>query len=150
VADPQTGIRGADIIVTTTPAEKPILLADWLEEGQHLTAMGSDAEHKNEIDPAVFGRARYVADRLSQTRILGELHHAIAAGRAASDQHFAELGDVIAGRLPGRVSTKDITFADLTGTGVQDTAIANLAFARAKEAKRGQTIENSIKMGDAA
>ncbi|MGC4393053.1 ectoine utilization protein EutC [Agrobacterium sp. M50-1] len=150
VADPQTAIRGADIIVTTTPAEKPILLADWLEEGQHLTAMGSDAEHKNEIDPTVFGRARYVADRLSQTRILGELHHAIAAGRAVSDQHFAELGDVIAGRLPGRVSTKDITFADLTGTGVQDTAIANLAFARAKEAKSGQTIENSIKMGDAA
>lgn len=48
------------------------------------------------------------------------------------------------------MSNKDITFADLTGTGVQDTAIANLAFARAKEAKSGQTIENSVKMGDAA
>ncbi|SCY45651.1 ectoine utilization protein EutC [Rhizobium sp. NFACC06-2] len=150
MADPQAAARGADIIVTTTPAEKPILFADWLEEGQHLTAMGSDAEHKNEIDPAVFARARYVADRISQTRILGELHHAIAAGHAASDQHFAELGDVIAGKVQGRMSSKDITFADLTGTGVQDTAIANLAFARAKEAKSGQTIENSIKMGDAA
>ncbi|MBB4401111.1 MULTISPECIES: ectoine utilization protein EutC [Rhizobium/Agrobacterium group] len=150
MADPQATARGADIIVTTTPAEKPILFADWLEEGQHLTAMGSDAEHKNEIDPAVFARARYVADRISQTRILGELHHAIAAGHAASDQHFAELGDVIAGKVQGRVSSKDITFADLTGTGVQDTAIANLAFARAREAKSGQTIENSVKMGDAA
>nr|WP_295987732.1 ectoine utilization protein EutC [uncultured Agrobacterium sp.] len=150
MADPQAAARGADIIVTTTPAEKPILFADWLEEGQHLTAMGSDAEHKNEIDPAVFARARYVADRISQTRILGELHHAIAAGHAASDQHLAELGDVIAGKVQGRVSNKNITFADLTGTGVQDTAIANLAFARAKEAKSGQTIENTVKMGDAA
>ncbi|MGK9041811.1 ectoine utilization protein EutC [Rhizobium sp. SA279] len=150
MADPQAAARGADIIVTTTPAESPILFADCLEEGQHLTAMGSDAEHKNEIDPAVFARAHYVADRISQTRILGELHHAIAAGHAASDQHFAELGDVIAGKVQGRMSSKDITFADLTGTGVQDTAIANLAFARAKEANSGQTIENSVKMGDAA
>ncbi|WCK03767.1 ectoine utilization protein EutC [Agrobacterium tumefaciens] len=150
VADPQAAMRGADIIVTTTPAEKPILFADWLEDGQHLTAMGSDAEHKNEIDPAVFARARYIADRLSQTRILGELHHAIEAGRAEPDQHFDELGAIIAGKARGRVSREDITFADLTGTGVQDTAIANLAFARAKDANSGQIIENSVKMGDAA
>ncbi|CUX64373.1 MULTISPECIES: ectoine utilization protein EutC [Agrobacterium] len=150
VADPQAAMRGADLIVTTTPAERPILFADWLEEGQHLTAMGSDAEHKNEIDPAVFARARYIADRLSQTRILGELHHAIEAGRAEPDQHFAELGAIIAGKARGRVSREDITFADLTGTGVQDTAIANLAFTRAKDANSGQIIENSVKMGDAA
>lgn len=150
VANPQAAARGADIIVTTTPAEKPILFADWLEEGQHLTAMGSDAEHKNEIDPAVFVRALYVADRLSQTRILGELHHAITAGLVERDQSFAELGTVIAGKAQGRLSNEDITFADLTGTGVQDTAIANLAFTRAKEAGSGHVIENSVKMGDAA
>ena len=150
VADPQAAVRNADIIVTTTPAEKPILRADWLEQGQHLTAMGSDAEHKNEIDPAVFARVRYVADRLTQTRILGELHHAIAAGYVERDQPFAELGEVIAGKSQGRLSNEDITFADLTGTGVQDTAIANLAFARAKDAGSGQVIENSVKMGDAA
>ncbi|SOC92248.1 ornithine cyclodeaminase [Rhizobium sp. AN5] len=149
-ADPQTALRGADIVVTTTPAEKPILFAAWLEEGQHLTAMGSDAEHKNEIDPAVFSRARYFADRLSQTRILGELHHAIAAGPVTPDQEFTELGAVIAGKARGRVFRDEITFADLTGTGVQDTAIANLAFTRAKDAGSGQIIENSVKMGDTA
>lgn len=51
VTDPRNAIRGAEIIVTTTPSEQPILLADWLQPGQHLTAMGSDAEHKNEIGP---------------------------------------------------------------------------------------------------
>jgi len=150
VTDPRDAIRGAEIIVTTTPSEKPILLADWLEPGQHLTAMGSDAEHKNEIDPGVFARATYVADRLTQTRILGELHHAITAGRVMPDQQFAELGAIIAGKAQGRVSQDQITFADLTGTGVQDTAIANLAVIRARDAKSGQTIENSVKMGDAA
>ncbi|CUX50974.1 ectoine utilization protein EutC [Rhizobium oryzihabitans] len=150
VADPREAVQGADIVVTTTPSEKPILFADWLQPGQHLTAMGSDAEHKNEIDPAVFARASYVADRISQTRILGELHHAITAGRAMPDQQFAELGAIIAGKARGRMQREDITFADLTGAGVQDTAIANLAVARARDAKSGKTIENTIKMGDAA
>ncbi len=150
IADPHEAVRCSDVIVTTTPAEKPILMAEWLEPGQHLTAMGSDAEHKNEIDPAVFAHATYVADRITQTRILGELHHAITAGVAKPDQQFAELGTVIAGKAKGRASTKEITFADLTGTGVQDTAIANLAVTRARDAARGQTIENDRKMGDAA
>ena len=150
VADPREAVRGSDIIVTTTPAEKPILLAEWLEPGQHLTAMGSDAEHKNEIDPAVFPLAVYVADRISQTRRLGELHHAIKAGTVRRDQHFVELGDVIAGKAVGRASADVITFSDLTGTGIQDTAIANLAFSRARDAGSGQTIENDRYMGDAA
>jgi len=150
IVDPREAVRGVDIIVTTTPAEEPILMAEWLEPGQHLTAMGSDSEHKNEIDPVVFARATYIADRLSQTRILGELHHAIKTGAVTPDRQFAELGAVIAGKAVGRSSADEITFADLTGTGVQDTAIANLALARAKDAGSGQTIENDIKMGDAA
>ncbi|MHC3941817.1 ectoine utilization protein EutC [Paenochrobactrum sp. BZR 201-1] len=149
-SDPRDAVKASDIIVTTTPAEQPIFFEDWLEKGQHLTAMGSDAEHKNEIDPAVFKRVTYIADRLAQTRILGELHHAIAAGAVESDASFAELGDVIAGKAEARKDEKTITFADLTGTGVQDTAIANLAFNRAKDAESGQIIKNDIKMGDAA
>jgi ornithine cyclodeaminase len=147
VADPHEAMRGSDIVVTTTPAERPILNAEWLEAGQHLTAMGSDSEHKNEIDPAVFARATYIADRLSQTRILGELHHAIEAGSVGPDDPFCELGDVIAGTAKGRAGADDITFADLTGTGVQDTAIANLAVSRAAGAGSGQTIENKREMG---
>ena len=68
VSDPRRAAAGADIIVTTTPSQEPILMAEWLESGQHVTAMGSDSEHKNEIDPALFKRVVYVADSLSQTR----------------------------------------------------------------------------------
>jgi ornithine cyclodeaminase len=148
VAEPQAAMRGADIVVTTTPAEKPILMADWLEPGQHLTAMGSDSEHKNEIDPALFARATYVADRLAQTRRLGELHHAIGAGLVAADAAFPELGEVVAGTATGRSGAEQITFADLTGTGVQDTAIANLAFARACGAGAGRAIDTKASAGD--
>ncbi|MDP4033282.1 MAG: ectoine utilization protein EutC [Pseudorhodobacter sp.] len=131
---------GADIVVATTPATAPILHADVLEPGQHITAMGADAEHKNEIAPEVITRARYVADRLTQTRTLGELHHAIAAGLVAADAHFPELGQIIAGQSAGRQSAQDITLADLTGTGIQDTAIAALALRRAQVVGAGQKI----------
>jgi ornithine cyclodeaminase len=134
-------VRGADIIVTTTPADRPILTRTWLAPGQHVTAMGSDAEHKNEIDPAIVANATYVADSLAQTRRLGELHHAIAAGAVAADRRFAELGAVIAGTAAGRGSPSHLTLCDLTGTGAQDTAIATLATARARAAKAGTAFE---------
>jgi len=147
MADPESAVSGADVIVTTTPAEAPILKADWLRPGQHVTAMGSDAEHKNEIDPVVFGRATYVADSLKQTRRLGELHHAIAAGVVADEAIFAELGAVVAGLVPGRQSEDEITLCDLTGTGVQDTAIAILAHRRAVEADAGMAFDTTTGTG---
>jgi ornithine cyclodeaminase len=138
VASGEAAVRGADVIVTTTPARTPIFRAEWLEPGQHLTAMGSDAEDKNEIDPALVAAADlYVPDRLSQTRVLGELHYAIAAGLVGPDADFSELGAIAAGRAPGRTSSIERTFADLTGTGVQDTAIATLAYRRARDAGAG-------------
>lgn len=150
MATPEQAVRGADIVVTTTPADRPILMADWLQPGQHITAMGADSEHKNEIDPAAFARVTYVADRLSQTRRLGELQHAIRAGLVAAEATFAELGEVIAGRATGRTRPDEITLADLTGTGVQDTAIANLALARARDAGAGRPIDTKAAAGDIA
>ena len=126
-ADPEAAARSADIIVTTTAARQPILQAGWLQPGQHVTAMGSDQPGKNELDPQCLKRADlYVADRLGQTRLMGELRAALAAGTIAEDG-LPELGQIITGQHPGRLSTDQITIADLTGTGIQDTAIATHA-----------------------
>jgi ornithine cyclodeaminase len=135
--DPARAVAAVDIVVTTTPATAPILQADWLRPGQHVTAMGSDQETKNELDPACLARAElYVADRVSQTRLMGELRAAIEAG-AMPDAPHPELGAVITGAAAGRGSADAITIADLTGTGVQDTAIAALALERATESGTG-------------
>ena len=142
-ADGRAAVDGADIVVTTTPSETPVLKAEWLQPGQHITAMGSDAEHKNEIEPAIItGAGLYVADSLKQTRRLGELHHAIEAGLVTEGMGFPELGEIVAGRKPGRSGPEQITVADLTGTGIQDTAIATLAAARAAAAGAGTTFES--------
>ena len=142
-ATAEAAVAQADIVVTTTPSATPLIRAEWLRPGQHLTAMGSDAEHKNEVDPAAVVRADlYIPDSLAQTRRLGELHHAIAAGMVDPDRQFAELGAIVAGRAGGRTSPGQITFADLTGTGVQDTAIATLARRRAAAAGAGQVFSS--------
>jgi len=135
-------LANADVAVSATPSREPFVHAEDLHAGLHVTAMGSDADYKTEIAPSVFAAARYVCDRLSQTRVLGELAHAIRAGVVAADASFAELGEVIAGRREGRTHAAEITICDLTGTGAQDTAIAVLALQRARAAGAGTIFDN--------
>lgn len=135
-------IQNSQVVVTTTPAKSPHLQAAWLHPGLHITAMGSDAEGKNELEPTVLGRADLlVCDRKSQVFRLGEHHHALAAGVITEESPIVELGELTAGRHPGRANDEQITVCDLTGTGVQDTAVASLAFRKAQEKGLGMTIE---------
>lgn len=135
--------RAADIVVTTTPARAPILSADALHPGVHVTAMGSDAETKNEIDPhALAAIDLLVCDRQAQCAERGELRSAIAAGTLSAETVLPELGAVAAGEHPGRQRDDQITLADLTGTGVQDTAIAVLALEEATDRGYGTRIDD--------
>ena len=130
--------ENSEIVITTTPSTKPLIKAEWLHPGLHITAMGSDAEHKNEIDPKIIKKADlYVCDHQSQAATLGELNHAIKAGLISEKKNFSEIGDIINGLKNGRNNEKDVTICDLTGTGVQDTAIARYAFKKAKEKNLG-------------
>ncbi|ALP65627.1 cyclodeaminase [Paraburkholderia caribensis] len=143
--DVHDALAKADIAITTTPTTEPLVHAADLHPGLHITAMGSDAEHKNEIAPQALVAARYVCDRVTQTRVLGELHHAIEAGAVDAAAPHAELGQIIAGQAQGRTRDSDITLCDLTGTGAQDTAIATLAVARARAANAGTLFRNDMK-----
>ncbi len=141
--DAEMASAAADVIVTTTPSTTPLVKADWLKGGQHVTAMGSDQPDKGELEPECLIRAtRYVADREAQCRLAGELHRAIESGVATENFKVTELCDVIAGRRPGRDSDDDLTIADLTGTGLQDTAIATLARQRVLAADAGTVIDS--------
>lgn len=140
VADPAELVAASQLVVTTTPAEHPVLRAEWLHPGLHVTAMGSDQAGKNEIDPAALSKADlYVCDRVSQCELLGELRSAIAAGTWRGGTP-PELGEIVAGRRPGRVSDDQITICDLTGTGAQDTAIANYAVEAGRRSGSGSSI----------
>lgn len=131
--DVHAACRAADIIVTATPSTAPILEAADLPEGVHVTAMGSDSPDKRELADSVMTRAdAFVCDTRAQSECNGELKAFVKAGETRAEVPFKvyELGEVIDKRLPLRLSEASITVCDLTGTGVQDTAIANYALQR--------------------
>jgi len=130
-ADPREVCAAADVIVTATPAREPLVRAEWLRPGQHVTALGSDSPGKQELDAACLARADLlVVDRLTQCAAFGELRHALDTGLLRADRVHGELGEIVAGVKPGRTRADQITIADLTGVGFQDTAIASRALAR--------------------
>ncbi len=136
---PGEAVGGADVLVTTTPATQPLVTAAMLHPGLHVTAVGSDAEHKQELAAgAVRAADRVVCDRIAQSRRLGELRAAVDAGFDPAEA--IELGAVVAGDAVGRSGHDDVTICDLTGTGAQDTAIATLAVQRCLDAGRGTTL----------
>ncbi len=140
-ASPEDVVRGSDLVVPTTPSREPIVRAAWLRPGLHITAMGSDLPFKQELDAAVLARADLlVADRRSQCATIGELHHALDAGTIADAADVVELGEITSGRAAGRKSPEQVTVCDLTGTGVQDVAIALLALRAATAAGLGQVV----------
>jgi ornithine cyclodeaminase len=135
-ASAEETVRESQLLITATPAREPIVQAQWLHPGLHITAMGSDQADKNEIAPDAIGRADlYVCDRVSQAEKLGELRAARQAGWLV-DREVPELGAIIVARR-GRTSDAEITVCDLTGTGAQDTAIATHAFGVAMAAGAG-------------
>ena len=135
-------VVSSELVITTTPSSEPLIKNEWLQKGMHITAMGSDAEHKNELDPKILKECDvYVPDHQSQTSILGELHHALKGNLINLDKQFNDLGSIILDPNLGRKNKEDITICDLTGTGVQDTAIARYAYAIANKKKLGTIVE---------
>jgi len=131
-------VANSSVVVTTTPSREPYLEDKWLHPGLHITTMGTDTEEKQELYPEVLAKADLlVCDLVSQCRRLGELHHAVDRGLIGEADGVAELGELIAGARPGRTREEQISVCDLTGVGVQDTAIARLAFQKAEERKLG-------------
>jgi ornithine cyclodeaminase/alanine dehydrogenase-like protein (mu-crystallin family) len=137
--DPVAGVRDAvsdaQVVITCSAAREPLVRSAWLGTGVHVTALGSDGEGKQELDPAIVRRADVlVADSLEQCVRLGELQHT-----PEQVERAVELGAVIAGISPGRTAEDQLTVCDLTGVGAQDVAAANVVMARAAGA--GETIE---------
>ena len=118
----------ADLLITATPSRAPLVRAEWLRAGVHVNALGSDSPGKQELDATCLAKADVVAvDRLTQCASFGELKHALGDALMSS-RAVVELGDIVAGSRRGRTSDAQLTIADLTGVGFQDTAIASAAF----------------------
>ena len=137
---PQAVAEAAEIIITVTPSQKPILLKDWIRPGTHISAMGADTKGKQELDPALVAAARLFVDEAAQAISIGECQHAYAQGMIGAADLTA-LGEVLGGRAEGRRSATEITLFDGTGVALQDLVVADLAMRRAMETGSGVVVD---------
>jgi len=132
---------GADIVATTTPAREPVVRDEWIGEGTHINAIGADAPGKQELDPKILRRAKVVIDAWEQAKHSGEINVPLRNRQLFREDIYAELGEIVAGKKPGRESDEEITVFDSTGLAIQDLAAAALAYRLAQERKVGQYLE---------
>lgn len=116
--------RAAEIWITCTPSETPVLSRADVAPGAFVAGVGADNPHKRELAGDLFEGTLVVADILGQCLSMGDLRHAVAEGRLRKDEVHAELGDILAGRKSGRRSTEEIAIFDSTGMALQDVAAA--------------------------
>ena len=121
----------ADIVVTTTPSRKPIVMHEWIHEGTHINAIGADAPGKEELDPLILKKAKVFVDDRPQAIHSGEINVPITKGLFHAHDIAGTLGEVVVG-VKGRRKPDEITVFDSTGLAIQDLAIAGLAMAGGK------------------
>ncbi|PYN50328.1 MAG: ornithine cyclodeaminase [Candidatus Rokuibacteriota bacterium] len=127
VPSAEEAVRGSDIVVVATSSQTPVLSGAWLAPGTHINAVGAPRPTWRELDDDALRKARlYVEQREAATRESGDV---IAAGKI-----FAEIGEVVAGRKPGRQSADEITLYKSVGVAVQDIVSAELVYRKALKA----------------
>ena len=139
--DLRASLRESDVCVTCTPARRAFVMAADVPPGMFIAAVGADAQGKQEIEPSLLTAATLVVDVLDQCAEIGELQHALAAGLMTREKVHAELGDVLAGRHPGRTRDDEITIFDSSGTALQDVAAAIAVYEKACVVGRGTEVK---------
>lgn len=129
-----------DILVTTTPSRKPVVKEDWISPGTHINAIGADARGKQELESDLTRKARVYVDDMTQATHSGEVNVPISEGLLHLDEIFAEIGEVLAGRKPGREDLQEITVFDSTGLGIQDVAVGFAVYSKALHSGRGKKL----------
>jgi len=126
--EPGEVTSNCNLIVTATPSRTPLVQADLVQKGTHITAMGSDTPEKQELESVILQNADIVVvDSISQGKLRGEMYKALEA-EVLKAEDVVELGQVIADRELQRISDDQVTVADLTGVAVQDYQIAKAVY----------------------
>ena len=139
---PRECIRGADIICLVTNSPTPIVLGEWLEEGQHVNAVGACTPVTRELDTEAILRSRFFGDsRIATENESGEYIIPLKEGSIQKSHLLGEIGEILNGTLEGRTSDRDITVFKSLGVAVEDIASAVFIFNKAKKSDVGRWIE---------
>lgn len=126
-----SALRKSDVCITCTTAERFFVRKEDVRPGTFIAAVGADNPHKQEIDPSLMASARVVADSVEQSCVIGDTHHAIAAGLMRKEDVDAELSEIVAGRKVGRTTDDEIIIFDSTGIALEDAVAATAVYEKA-------------------
>lgn len=133
-------VENSDVIVTSTTSKAPVLDGDWVKEGAHINSIGWGPDAR-ELDDKTIKKAKIVVDtKEGALAELGDLIIPIKRGIISQD-HIAELSEIVAGKKPGRTSKSDITCWKPTGLAIEDVATAKLIYEKAIKEGVGTIIE---------
>jgi alanine dehydrogenase len=134
-------VQEADIIVTATPSRKPLVSAEWVNDGTHINCVGADAPGKQELDPAILVKSKIVVDDWNQSCHGGEINVPLAEGIISKEDVWSDICEIVAGLKDGRMSPEEITVFVSTGLAIQDAAAANIAYQKALKEKIGEYVD---------
>ena len=137
VAEPSISVRKSDMCITCTTSRAPLISESEIRPGIFIAAVGADNPQKQEIDPALMASSKVVCDVIEQCAVMGDLHHALSAGNMRKDDVHGELGEIVAGRRPGRESAEEVIVFDSTGMALQDVAASALVYEKAIREQAG-------------
>jgi alanine dehydrogenase len=137
-SDLSQSLRQSDVCVTSTPSRSPFIRREDIPAGMFIAAVGSDSPDKQELDASLVAAVKVVADLRAQVVSVGETHHAVESGLMDPGQIYAEIGEIIAGKVMGRTNSEEVILYDSTGTALQDVAAAAAVYDRAGRARRGK------------
>lgn len=141
-SDVRAAVKGADIVCTVTTSPEPVLFGEWIDPGTHLNVVGASIPSKVEIDEDLVAKSRlYVDYRPSTFAQAGEVIRALESGRIRRDHVLGEIGEVVAGTVPGRTDAEQITLYRSLGIAAQDLACAALCWSEAGRLGLGVTSE---------
>lgn len=129
VSSVQSVVEQSDLLITATSSREPLVRAEWLRPGMHLTALGGDGLGKVELETAVLTKAKVFVDSAEANLVRGEVELATRQG-LLDGLKLPEIGKVISGEMAGRTAPHDLTVAKLVGLGVQDLAAVETALGR--------------------
>ena len=144
VASPQEAVAISDMVCTTTGSTIPILLGKWLEPGMHVNAVGASTPPFRELDSEAVARSRLFVDRRESA--MSEAEDFLAPRREGTigDDHIrGELGDLLLGKVQGRLAEDEITLFKSVGLAVEDLAAAQYVYSKAETTNAGTWVEFS-------
>jgi ornithine cyclodeaminase/alanine dehydrogenase-like protein (mu-crystallin family) len=136
----EDAVRGADVVHGATHSAEPIVRADWLAPGVHVSSVGYNAPG-SELDPAIVARADVICVESRDSAFAPPPAGAPELAGVAPER-AVEIGELVAGTGVGRTSPEHITLYKSVGVAVQDLAAAALVLAAARE--RGVGLEIAL------